>query len=84
MDLKTFSNDLYKKEFVNYDVTNKYELMATVVLLSCDLVLYAWVFINFRSIFCGYYRGSLGSPFKMICINFNLLISILRKRISRF
>jgi hypothetical protein len=67
---------MYDIEYLNFDVTNEYELISFTLLLFFDLLLFSLIFNNFRNILLWYYNSNKVDPKRLICLNSNLLLSV--------
>jgi hypothetical protein len=76
MSVKVFDRALYQREYLNYDVTNNEEILGMCLVLASNVLLHFLIFENFRQINRNYYIGRIDAPGKMICLNFNLLVSV--------
>ena len=71
-----FNYELFYYEIMDFDTTNKYELASTLSIMSLEIILFFYIIENFRKIFYWYFSEENIKPNRLICINFNLLLSV--------
>ena len=75
--MSEFNIKLVRSFFISYDVTNIYEIVACIILLLFDVFVLTNILLNIRRILDFYYNDNEEfDPRKLICININLIISV--------
>jgi hypothetical protein len=72
-----FSHDSIDRYYLEYDVTNIYEVFGMSLLILVNIVLLLRMLLNFRAILIWYLQNEEVDPKKLLCINATLLISVI-------
>jgi hypothetical protein len=79
MSRNIFNNDLVNERYASFDVTNKQEMLAIIILLFLDYYLMISLLLNIRKILLNYFQDVMFNPQKLLCINSILIFSVISK-----
>ncbi len=71
-----FTYKVLENNFLDFDTTNKSEIVATSILIFFNLLALLLSIINFQRITLWYFYHNNVSPNKLICINVNIFLAI--------
>lgn len=75
--MKDFLKEDVLSYFLNFDITNYYEMGSAMLFFCLDYFLSYNILKNIRKILRWYYRNDGVSPGKLLCINSILLLSVI-------